>query len=214
MGRFISAAVVSIASTFMTSATIAAPITFEGQTLFYEYLLIVPGFTGVVESSSVVVGPGVELPNATLGLAIDISSAAITFDYSNTTPSFFSTIDFNGPVFTDQFGTISDIVGATLDMGVTNMAGLNNSRVSFTADSVSINWQGLSFNTSTLVKVDVQFVPEPSSVLLLGLGLAVLAGPGREFARRAGSSPYAPCSTGQTKKAGGCGGATAPASID
>jgi len=37
----------------------------------------------------------------------------------------------------------------------TNMAGFDNSRVSFTANQIQVDWQQLSFNSSTIVKLDV-----------------------------------------------------------
>ena len=112
------------------------------------------------------------------------SSISISFNSSSITASG----TFNGPVFSDLNGTIPDITAVTLN-AATNMVGLDASRISFDANTVRINWQGLSFDTSTVVMLDLGFAnvaPTPAiavpalsewSLLLLmlavmGLGLA------------------------------------------
>ena len=105
---------------------------------------------------------------------VDISGTSIVFDFIATNTLFAA--EFNGPRFADFSDNIPDILGVTLDMAVTNMVGLDNSRVSFTAQSVLINFQGLPFDPTTVVKLDVVFpFPEPSLAALLGIGLVGLA---------------------------------------
>lgn len=54
---------------------------------------------------------------------------------------------------------------------VTNFAGWDDSRASFTDDSASFNWQGISVNGSSRFSVRFTLVPEPGTLALLGLGL-------------------------------------------
>jgi hypothetical protein len=57
----------------------------------------------------------------------------------------------------------------------TTMAGFDNSRFSFTGSQIQIDWQNLQFSPTTIVKLDIQTVPEPSLLALVGLGAGLLA---------------------------------------
>lgn len=59
----------------------------------------------------------------------------------------------------------------------TNIAGLDNSRLSFTAHTVLLDMHGLSLGNQAFFQLDVQAVPvpEPASAALLLGGLALLA---------------------------------------
>lgn len=68
----------------------------------------------------------------------------------------------------------------------TNLAGFDASRISFTPYQIQIDWQGLSFDANTLVKLNITTAtPEPAAYLLLGSGLIALAAWGKRKAGRA-----------------------------
>jgi hypothetical protein len=94
--------------------------------------------------------------------------------------TFFNSTTFNGWVLTDLSG--SPITGVTVD-GATTMPGFSASNLSFTANSITVNWQGLSFDPTTVVQLDINgggaAAPEPATFALIGLGVAGIA-----FARR------------------------------
>jgi len=70
--------------------------------------------------------------------------------------------------------TIDAITGVTID-ALSNYAGLDMSRISFTENSIAINFQGLPTDHQPgLAKFNVSFgtpIPEPSTFLLVGAGL-------------------------------------------
>lgn len=105
-------------------------------------------------SVTVTVGAGVEFPNPYLSIGADISANNIRIIHVGSSTWFPNT--HNGPIFTDINGTIPTITGVTVN-AATNMLMFAASRVSFTADSVTVNLQGLPFTPATIVSLDVQF---------------------------------------------------------
>jgi hypothetical protein len=113
---------------------------------------------------------------------IDAGPNSITFDYSVCTttsscpntwaasslslsPTIYNGIDLlfsGGPAITS----------VTIDPA-TNMAGFNSSYLSFTGGEIQVDWHSLPFDSTTIVKLDVNgtSTPEPGSLLLLGTGL-------------------------------------------
>jgi hypothetical protein len=121
---------------------------------------------------------------------IDADDTTVTFDYSVSTPSSWS----NSPLSlspTIYNGIAIDLLSAgsfedvTLDPATT-MSGFSASNFSFTGDQIEIDWSGLSFDTSTVVTLDVTYsetsaTPEPATctlmlLSLLGVGLAARSG--------------------------------------
>ncbi len=106
---------------------------------------------------------------------------SITFDYSIVTgptprswtssplslaPTIYNGIAINmvsGPAFSS----------VTIDPA-SNMVGFDASRFSFTGTQIQVDWQNLSFTPSTIVKLDIQTVPEPSMFALASLAAAAL----------------------------------------
>ena len=119
-----------------------------------------------------VVGAGVEVPSLIGEFSIDVSANNILMNFFRT--ATFSTGAFNGWVLSDQTNNLSAITGVTINP-LSNMGGFSASNLIWSADSISINWQGLSFNESTVLSLDVAFdsaVPEPGTwaMMLLGFG--------------------------------------------
>ena len=92
-------------------------------------------------------------------LLVDFSDNALTITLQTSLSSpTWNTAPFNGIVFTSP-GPLG-IAGATVDP-TTTMTGFDNSRVSFDADQIFVNWNGLSYVNGTVVKIDFAPVPEP-----------------------------------------------------
>jgi hypothetical protein len=141
-------------------------------------------------SGVAVVGAGIEFPTGSFpsynaNAFVDVSDFQI--DYGQTAGTSYTVATFNGFRFYDALNAIAPIVGVSIN-GATNLAGFNLSRVSFDADNIYINLQGLAAGGAHLVRLDVQFsstaVPEPSTILFLGSGLALIAIPAWRHRRR------------------------------
>ena len=92
-----------------------------------------------------------------IDIQIDFSANSIIFDFSESSPyTRVRSANFNGYVFTDVSGTIPQISNVTIDEAVTTL-GLDSSDITFTEDSIEVNFEGLRFNTDTIAKLDVEF---------------------------------------------------------
>jgi hypothetical protein len=136
---------------------------------------------------SFVVGPGQETDGVVEGvthLLVDFDDTTLTVTLTTTlTAPTWNSAPFNGIVFTSP--GLLGIAGATVDPATT-MAGFDDSRVSFNADQILVNWNGLSYVDGTVVKIDFEFaaVPEPASLALLGAALAGMGLARRRFSAR------------------------------
>jgi len=131
-----------------------AHASFQGTTI--QATIYFPDLSSPWYEEVAVVGPGAEFTNFPAPdpvTNIDISSANILITYFRA--ASWSADPFNGPVFEAQT-PIPPITGVFINPA-TNMVGLDVSRISFTPNSVSINWNGLSFDASTIVSLDVMF---------------------------------------------------------
>jgi hypothetical protein len=124
-----------------------------------------------------VVGAGQETDGNIEGvthLLVNFSNASltITLDTVLANPTW-NTAAFNGPLFTSVLPL--DIASASVD-AVTTMAGFDASRVSFDANNIAINWDGLGYVDGTVVQVDfvLAAAAEPVSISMFGLGLVGL----------------------------------------
>ena len=90
---------------------------------------------------------------------------------------YWSFGDFNGFVVFDDTNTAGAITSVTIN-AATNMAGFDASRISFDADHIFVNWQGLWFNSGTVVSLDLNggAVPEPASWALMLGGFGAIGG--------------------------------------
>ena len=150
----------------------AAGLIFDGQTITYQYFF--PDLAspyGNADNGDKVVGAGVEISNFVDGRGpMDISDTNIYMDF--TSSSSFSGGTFNGWRITDTFGAIPDFTAIVINP-LTNLVGLNASRITFDGDHIWVTFAGLNFTSETIVSLDVvaAAVPEPGSLALLAAGL-------------------------------------------
>jgi hypothetical protein len=106
--------------------------------------------------------------------------SSITFDYSIATAATWTASSLSlGPTIYN--GIAIDMVSGpaftsvTID-SATNMVGFDTSSFSFTSSQIQVDWANLSFGPDTIVKLDINTVPEPTTILLLGLALMGFVG--------------------------------------
>lgn len=131
------------------------------------------------------VGNGVEIANVVDHLAqMDVSDRNLLISFLPPEYAFmnaegnFNFASFNGFVIYDALNTIADFTSVTIDP-MSNLAGFNDSRITFDANHIWVNWQGLAFDgNSSVLSLDLnrsQSVPEPASLVLVGVALAAIA---------------------------------------
>jgi hypothetical protein len=129
-----------------------------------------------------IVGSGVDTVGDVEGvvsLDVDFEDTMLTIVLETTLLNpIWSATPFNGPVFSLLSPGTLDILSFSVDPATT-MAGFDASRVLISDSSIGINWERLSYVDGTVVKVNVEFIPEPIPeppvVALLGLGLGGLS---------------------------------------
>jgi hypothetical protein len=85
----------------------------------------------------------------------------------------FTSADFNG------YGLVVNSGGTAItgvSIAFNNISGFDLSRVTFDATDVWINLQGLTTSPGEALDLNLQFVPEPGSIALLGSGLIAAFG--------------------------------------
>ena len=150
---FVSAGAMETRRERAAVVTNAVPVPLAGKQLRIDYWY--PAATTLMERTDAVVGSGIEAIHSQgfHVLDVDVSDGNIYIDFLQ--PHFFVSTSFNGFRFADYTGTIGAFTSVTLSPA-TNMVGLDASRISFTADEILINWQGLSFDANTIVSLDIK----------------------------------------------------------
>ncbi|KQV89133.1 PEP-CTERM sorting domain-containing protein [Pelomonas sp. Root1237] len=162
--------------------TLASAAGLEGTTVDLRYDFD-NGTTVFHTQDSVLVGAGTELscpgaaqvcqvltsPTQTL----DFGDSSVRYDYTGP-GSGFDNIAVNHFRFESLFGSGTAITGVQLTSN--GIAGLDASRLSFTAHSVQVDMRGLPLASQAFFQLDLQTapVPEPASAALLLGGLALL----------------------------------------
>jgi hypothetical protein len=140
--------------------------TLAGQPVSYNYLL--PSTNSVQENlGTQTLESGTYFVDSAEGITVAIGASTITV--INNVPLGFAAGAFNGPelVFTGV-----DIAGAAIDpISATDFLGT----VSTTPDSIAFNFAGLFPAVGHAEVIDLTFVPEPTTLMLLAGALAALA---------------------------------------
>lgn len=152
----------------------------DGKQMRFDYLFPDEGST--LLGFDVVVGPGVEVdipgdpdPNV-LRFVVDLDDNTITHTIPGSYGSFtYQPATFNGFQFSDSTGEIIDFASLTIDPS-TSVDGFDLTRVDLSADRILVNLQGLTFTASSILKLRITPVPEPSVLALIGGGLIGLLG--------------------------------------
>lgn len=170
-----------IASLIIGCSGLALPVhavLLNGKTVTLGYLYpdINTVYSGL--SGNITVGPWLEFDasGTTFPVSTDISDNQITNDYL--AQGVWDNTSFNGYHIFDVYSDIDAFLSVTINP-LTSMAGLDSSRITFDDNYIWVNWAGLAFDSNTLVVLDINAnestIPEPSTLLLLGAGLAGVA---------------------------------------
>ena len=102
--------------------------------------------------------PNPEDPGFISGYKIDISETSIIYtavDAPINNP-FYNNADFNGIVFSDVTGQLPEITNVAIDPTKTTLT-IDDSDITFTEDSIAINFEGISYQPGETIKLDVSF---------------------------------------------------------
>lgn len=150
----------------------AAQADFTGANLNFAY--VYPTSLNVYTSGGYVIGSDVEIINVAgdRRITLDVSSNSLLVNFDRA--GVWSDFPFNGWILSDKINNLNDITGVTIN-SATNWSAFDQSHISFTANSISVNWAGLAFDPTTTLLLDVTFasaVPEPAAwaTMLLGFG--------------------------------------------
>jgi hypothetical protein len=90
-----------------------------------------------------------------------IDGRSIIFDFSTVTKAgVFKAANFNGYVFTELVDAAPDIVGATVDRGVSTLE-LGEDALSVDGHVLHANFEGISFGEASFLKIDLVFAEPP-----------------------------------------------------
>jgi len=105
----------------------------------------------------------------------DTTATASDFTESNG----WNPTPFNGFRLYDVNGTIPTFTSVTIDPA-SNMFGFNASRITFDANNIYVNWNGLNYDVNTVVKLNINSaVPEPANWALMIAGFSLVGAAAR-----------------------------------
>ncbi len=158
--------------------------------------------SGGTHPATIVVQAGTAdlISNLNSAYTVNIEASEILVSFQSAWPagfySSFGTADFNGLIISglnDSSGY--SLSGVTINTNMTSTYTListtprtfgyipwdSNERLEFGADYVKFNWEGLQYDRNTYFNASLEFaptinpVPEPGTIVLLGLGIAGIA---------------------------------------
>ena len=158
---------------------------FMGQEVTTEW--IYPSMQDILETHNFLVSTEVELipdyiQNSS-SFSIDIGDDYIFFKNLDVNPGgYWQDVAANGWRFLDKNGTIEEIVGFTIGETTGGITGLDPEDLVFTADSVFANFGDSGPNGDNVlwgdpgstIRLDIVFIPEPASLLLILPGILLL----------------------------------------
>jgi len=160
----------------LTVASEPARAGLMGHTLTAEWVF--PNDASVLEAYSVVVSPAVELPDSLIQTSsvyfIDILDESVLFNFTDL--ATWTTGTVNGWRFTDEDGTLPDILGYTIGAASPDILNLEPADLSFGPDYVFANFSTVFVpGPDRFIRLDLTFVepaavPEPATLSLLALG--------------------------------------------
>ena len=131
----------------------SASADFVGADVNIGYAFAAPDNIGWNQTQTIAAG-GTTFFNVTSEFNVTVGASTITIDGFHRSDTWIDR--YQGPVLTEITGG-SAITGVAFDSSATNMAGLADADLSFDDSHVYLNWQGLAFDTSTIVTLDVSF---------------------------------------------------------
>ncbi len=166
---------ISVAAWFSLGTGVAQAGLFDGQTVNYQYYF--PDLTtpySTAGNGNYLVNSSVEVSNVVDGYGtIDFSGNSFVISFIH--GSSFSLAPFNGFIISDIFSAMDSFTSFNV---IANTGVLGTPSLSFDADHLYVNWQGLNFGGGNLVftvnsDTTITPVPEPEThaMLIVGLGL-------------------------------------------
>jgi hypothetical protein len=147
----------------VTFAAVLAPAVasaqLNGATLGAQVQTALPG-TFFQDLGTRVVGPGVEF-SSSRNEQIDVFDSGFT--YSALGGGFFTPLPFNGIRLYDPGSLAPDFLGVSIVGSAGGFAGFDMSRVTFDANNIYVNVQGLNIPRSVTFAVRAAAVPEPGT---------------------------------------------------
>ena len=141
---------------------------FNGHTVQYGYFFPdLSSPSGNADNGNYVV-PTTVVNGFTGIFSLDLQSDGFTANFH--ADNSWTAAEFNGFRITDINGTIPDFTSFDV---VSNTALSGSPELSFDADNLFVNWQGLSF-TSGAVVFSVNAIPEPEIYAMLAAGLGLM----------------------------------------